>query len=99
MPGGSRRTIWEAATGGDLFHKIRQDHSTYLLSSGAPGANQQALVAFHGSLEIDTESASVFRFTYQADNIPKDVVLTTPFIRDYDFEAKWGQRVHCLSGF
>jgi hypothetical protein len=77
-------------------YAIRQDHSTYLLSSGAPGATRQALVAFHGSLEIDTESASILRFTYQADNIPKDVVLTYALSAvDYDF-AKVGGREYLL---
>lgn len=77
-------------------YAIRQDHSSYLLSSGAPGATQQAVVAFHGSLEIDMQSASVLRFTYEADRIPKDVILTYALSTvDYDF-AKVGGREYLL---
>src|ERR1035441_5173402 len=49
--------------------------SHYLLVSGSPGHTHQAVVGYHGFLDIDTETSEVLNFTYQADAIPKELGL------------------------
>jgi hypothetical protein len=72
------------------------EHSRYLLVAGKPGEARQAVVGFHGVLEVDAESGEVLHFTYLADHIPKDLsvsyALTTV---DYDF-ADVGGREYLL---
>ena len=71
---------------------VQVAHSNYLMVSGIPGDNQQAIVGFHGELEIDRESGAVLHFTYQADRIPLrlglDYALT---MVDYDYADVGGR--------
>jgi hypothetical protein len=67
-------------------------HSSYLLVTGTSGNLQQAVVGFHGTLEIDNDTGAVVHFTYQADNIPKPLLLD--YARstvDYDFADVGGR--------
>ena len=67
-------------------YQVDRAHSQYVVASGAPGEVQQAVVAFHGEMEVDRETGEVLHFTYVADDIPRavnlDEVITTV---DYDF--------------
>jgi hypothetical protein len=67
-------------------------NSHYQMVTGVPGNSRQAIVGFHGVLDIDGESGAVLHFTYQADRIPKplqlDFALTTV---DYDFADVGGR--------
>jgi hypothetical protein len=66
--------------------------SQYLMVTGSPGHIHQAIVGYHGLLDIDSETSEVIHFTYQADGIPKelglDFALTTV---DYDFADVGGR--------
>ena len=67
-------------------------HSHYLVLNGLPGGTHEAIVPFHGSLEVDRETGEILHFTYIANQIPKDVnmdsVSTTV---DYDFADVGGR--------
>ena len=71
---------------------VQPEHSAYLMVSGVPGAaSQQALVGFHGTLEIDSETGAVLAFTYDADKIPPALGIDS--VRssvDYDFAGVGG---------
>ncbi len=66
-------------------YNVEAEHSHYLVVNGVPGDTHEAVVKFHGTLEVDRETGEVLHFTYTADQIPKDVkvdrVSTTV---DYD---------------
>jgi hypothetical protein len=70
--------------------------SQYLIGNSVLGHLHKAVVGYHGEMEIDTETAQVLGFTYQADKIPRDlelqIVATTV---DYDF-AEVGGRSYLL---
>jgi hypothetical protein len=66
--------------------------SHYLLVSGSPGHTHQAVVGYHGFLDIDTETSEVLNFTYQADAIPKELGLAFALTTvDYDFADVGGR--------
>ena len=50
-------------------------HSHYMVANGAVGDTHEAIVGFHGDLEIDRMTGEVLHFTYVADQIPKEVTL------------------------
>ena len=73
-------------------YAVQQRHSSYLFASGPPNNPRKAVVGYHGELEIDQETGAVFRLTYEADSIPKelrcDSAVTTV---DYDFTDVGGK--------
>jgi hypothetical protein len=61
-------------------------HSHYAVMNGAPGSTHQAIVGFHGNVDVDSVTGEVLHFTYVADRIPKDVKLDRVSTTvDYDF--------------
>ena len=75
---------------------VDRAHSRYVVASGAPGDVQQAVVAFHGEMEVDRETGEVLHFTYVADDIPRAVNLDeVSSTVDYDF-AEVGGRSYLL---
>ena len=80
-------------------YRVDRGHSRYALASGPPGDVHQAIVAFHGEMEVDRETGAVLHFTYAADDIPKEVKLD--LVRtavDYDF-ADVGGRSYLLPAY
>jgi hypothetical protein len=67
-------------------YNVEAEHSHYLVMNGVPGDTHEAVVKFHGTLDVDRETGEVLHLTYTADQIPKEVkvdrVSTTV---DYDF--------------
>jgi hypothetical protein len=77
-------------------YEVDRAHSRYVVASGAPGDVHQAVVAFHGDMEIDRETGEVLHFTYVADAIPKEVNLDQVSTAvDYNF-ADVGGRSYLL---
>jgi hypothetical protein len=71
-------------------------NSRYILVSGVPGNSKQAIVGYHGVLEIDAETSEVLHFTYLADHIPKDLIVEYALTAvDYDL-ADVGGRPYLL---
>lgn len=77
-------------------YQVDRAHSRYMVASGAAGDVHQALVAFHGEMEVDRDTGEVLHFRYAADDIPRavnlDLVSTAV---DYDF-ADVGARSYLL---
>jgi hypothetical protein len=68
-------------------------HSNYLLGGEGAGNAHEAIVGFHGELEIDSETGEVLHVTYEADRVPQELNLdhaTTAV--DYDFADVGGQQ-------
>jgi VWFA-related protein len=58
-------------------YTVAADHSHFFVQRGArSGEVNRAVVGFHGTVEIDTETGDVLHFDYTADRIPKTVALT-----------------------
>ena len=56
---------------------VAKDHSRFFVERGSPsGEKHRAVVGFHGTVEIDTETGDVLHFDYTADGIPTAVALT-----------------------
>ena len=71
---------------------IDSEHSRYSLSTKVGGAVHQAVVAYRGELEIDSETGEVPHFTYVADHLPKALALQSAATTvDYDFAAIGGR--------
>jgi len=56
-------------------YNVDTEHSLFEVESGASGGIRKAIVAFHGDLEIDSDTGDVLHFTYVADQIPKELNL------------------------
>ena len=77
-------------------YQVDRAHSRYVVASGAPGGVHQALVGFHGEMEVDRETGEVLHFTYVADDIPRAVNLDEVSTAvDYDL-ADVGGRSYLL---
>jgi hypothetical protein len=73
-------------------YRVEAAHSRYLVMSGTLSENQKAIVGFHGDLEIDNETGELLRFTYVADQIPKEVKLDQVSTTvEYDFADVGGR--------
>lgn len=58
-------------------YMVAADHSRFLVEGGSrSGEVNRAVVGFHGTVEIDTETGDVLHFDYTADGIPTSVALT-----------------------
>jgi hypothetical protein len=69
---------------------VAQSH--FLLVTTVSNTLQQAIVGYHGVLEIDSETGEVLHFTYQADNIPAHLQLQYAITTvDYDFADVGGR--------
>ena len=65
-------------------------YSNYLLGTSD---TRQAIVGFHGEVELDRESGEVLHLTYQADITTRDLGLDfAPTTVDYDFADIGGQK-------
>jgi len=74
-------------------YRVETAHSSFVVIDGEPGKTHQAVVGFHGYLEIDNETGELLRFTYLVDDIPKNVKLDhTSTTVDYDFADVGGRR-------
>jgi hypothetical protein len=73
-------------------YSVDAAHSRYMVLNALGGDNHEAVVSFHGDLEVDRETGEILHFTYVADRIPKavnlDLVSTTV---DYDFADVGGR--------
>ncbi len=58
-------------------YTVEADHSHFFVERGPRrGEEHRAVVGFHGTVEIDTETGEVTHFDYTADGIPKTVAHT-----------------------
>jgi hypothetical protein len=58
-------------------YTVAADHSHFFVQRGGrSGEVNRAVVGFHGTVEIDTETGDVLHFDYTANGIPKTVALT-----------------------
>jgi hypothetical protein len=72
---------------------VQQSNSSYLLAVGMPSDTQRAIVGYHGELVTDRETGDVLSFTYQADGIPKRLLLTSVITTVlYDFADVGGRK-------
>jgi hypothetical protein len=77
-------------------YKVDVAHSRYTVGTGTAGSVSDAIVGFHGILEVDRETGEVLHFTYVTDDIPKRVKLDAVItVVDYDF-ADVGGRSYLL---
>ena len=73
-------------------YNVDAEHSLFEVESGVSGGIQKAVVAFHGDLEIDGDTGEVLHFTYQADQIPKELRLNLVSTSvDYDLADVGGR--------
>jgi hypothetical protein len=73
-------------------YKVDVERSRYHLFNGSGSHMRQAIVGYHGVLEIDSETGEVRHFTYVADRLPKDLVLQSASTTvDYAFAEVGGQ--------
>jgi hypothetical protein len=57
-------------------YTVAADHSRFFVERASRGGGgQRAVVGFHGTVEIDTETGDVLHFDYTADGIPATVAL------------------------
>lgn len=73
-------------------YAVEPAHSSYVMVTGTPGNTHKGIVGYHGVLEIDRETGEVLHFTYEADHIPKELLVD--FARttvDYDFADVGGR--------
>jgi hypothetical protein len=79
-----------------FVYSVDAAHSRYMVVNGPAADRHEAIVAFHGSLEVDRDTGEVFHFTYVADQIPKVVGIDRASTTvDYDF-ADVGGRSYLL---
>jgi hypothetical protein len=58
-------------------YTVAADHSRFFVERGSrSGEKHRAVVGFHGTVEIDSETGDVLHFDYTADGIPATVALT-----------------------
>jgi hypothetical protein len=58
-------------------YTVAAGHSRFFVERGTRGGQvNRAVVGFHGTVEIDTETGDVLHFAYTADGIPTTVALT-----------------------
>jgi hypothetical protein len=73
-------------------YKVDSELSRYRLFNGSGFNTHQAVVSYHGVLEIDSETGEVLHFTYVADRLPKDLGLESASNSvDYAFAEVGGQ--------
>ena len=74
-------------------YKVAAANSNYSLESRVAGSMRSALVGYHGTLEIDSETGRVLHFDHGADRIPKELEFTAVITTiDYDFAEIAGHR-------
>jgi hypothetical protein len=76
----------------EYTYVVEAAHSRFLLRHGAVGHPQEAIVGFHGDLEVEGTTGEVLDFTYVADDIPRNLSLSYAGTTvDYDFAAVGGR--------
>jgi hypothetical protein len=71
---------------------VQPSRSHYVLVSATPGGLRKAIVGYHGVLEIDRETGDVLHFTYEADHIPRELLLDYAVTTvDYDLADVGGR--------
>jgi hypothetical protein len=53
-------------------YQVQQVHSKYYVETGRPGKMRSAIVGFHGTLEIDRDSAEVIHLDHVTEHVPSD---------------------------
>jgi hypothetical protein len=72
---------------------VEPSRSRYVLINRVAEGMVQAVVGFHGVVELDRETGEVLHFTYDADNIPKKVGIEyAASTVDYDFAGVGGRK-------
>jgi hypothetical protein len=73
-------------------YEVSAAHSQFVLANGKPGAVHHATVGFHGTIEIDGDTAEVLHYDYMADRIPKELSLESALTTvDYAFAGVGGR--------
>jgi hypothetical protein len=74
-------------------YKVAAVNSDYSLENRVAGSVRRALVGYHGTLEIDSETGRILHVYHSADGIPRKLEVTALITTiDYDFAEIAGQR-------
>ena len=75
------------------LYQVDVSHSRYSLDFLGPAGLTQAIVGYHGTVEVDRETGGVLSLTYIADSIPKTcpIYLSTTTVT-YNFAGIGGQQ-------
>ena len=74
-------------------YKVAAVNSDYSLENRVAGSVRRALVGYHGTVEIDSETGRVLHVYHSADGIPRKLEFTAVITTiDYDFAEISGQR-------
>jgi hypothetical protein len=78
---------------GVYAYHVEESNSRYYVKSGEPGNVHQAIVGFHGTIEIDRETGEVIHLDHIADHIPSELHMSRAVTEvDYDFMDVAGKR-------
>lgn len=78
---------------GVYVYQVEAIHSSYYVKGGTPGNVHQAIVGFHGTLDIDRETGEVVHLGHAADHIPPELQWSSAVTEvDYDFIEVAGKR-------
>jgi hypothetical protein len=78
---------------GVYVYQVEEIHSSYYVQGGTPGNIHQAIVGFHGTLEIDGDTGEVVHLDHAADHIPPELQWSSAVTEvDYDFIEVVGNR-------
>jgi len=87
---------WKSARGHPLavyVYQVEEIHSSHYIQGGPLGNIHQAIVGFHGMLEIDRETGEVVHLDHAADRIPPELLWSNAVTEvDYDFIDVAGNR-------
>ena len=71
---------------------VTPEHSHYTLVAGPPRAPREAIVGYHGVVDLDVETGEVLHLTYVADHIPKELIVNYALTSvDYDLADVGGR--------
>jgi hypothetical protein len=74
-------------------YTVEPSHSRYALVTRTNQGLLQAVVGFHGVVDLDAETGAVLHYTYDADNIPKNFAIEyAASTVDYDFADVGGRK-------
>jgi len=76
----------------EYLYLVDVEHSRYHMWNGGIGTGREVVVGYHGTVEIDSETGEVIRFSYVADDLPKGLaILAASTIVDYTLANVGGQ--------
>lgn len=74
-------------------YTVASANSSYVLGGDSMGESREALVGFHGEVDVDADTGEVLHVTYEADRIPKELNIDEAVTSvDYDFADVGGQQ-------